>query len=447
MNTQWSSKRLHFIGIGGCGMSGLALVLAQLGATVSGSDQKESIFTRSLQGVGIDVTIGHVTTSVPPSSIVIYSSAIRSDNVERVTAERMGLELLHRSELLARLTSQLRTVAICGAHGKTTTSTLLAHVLTACGLDPSYVVGGLPKPPMPHGHAGRSEFLIIEADESDRSLLRYQVDTLIVTNVDLDHVRDGGYQTTADVAQVISKLAQKSNVTLTPNHTAGYFDPRTTVAVEVGESEDGFTFIVDGYTYRSPFPGVHQIENASLVVKAAKMLGCREGDIRQAFLSFSGIARRFDTVGELPSGSLIIDDYAHHPSEVEAVIRAARKMVRGRVLAVFQPHLFSRTVHFASEFAEALALADIAYVEDIYPSRETPSDWSSVSRSLILDHAIARNLPNVRAAPDRQHLMHLLHRDGGPQDVVLVLGAGDIGEFARALAISSKEFRRDGPDA
>ncbi len=429
MATNWKGARLHFIGIGGCGMSALALVFHELGATVSGSDQKDSMFTASVRNAGILVTIGHAAEAVPSEGVVVYSSAVPALNPELVEAKRAGREILHRSELMARLTAERRTIAVSGAHGKTTTSTLLAHVLTVCGLDPSYIVGGLPKPPMAHGHAGASDILVIEADESDRSLVRYAVDTLIVTNIDLDHVKDGGYQTKADVAEVINTLARTCKAVITPSHTKEYLEASNVRFVDAVPLEDSRSFTLDGETYRSPFPGAHQIENSGLVVAVAKLFGGRDEDIRRGLETFSGIARRFDRIGTLPSGTPVIDDYAHHPAEVEAVIKAARSMVTGRVVAVFQPHLFSRTKQFAEAFAQALMLADEAYVEAVYPAREAQADWPDVTSALIVDAGGGR----VKLAPDRAELTEALASSLGPEDLVLIVGAGDIGRFAQEL--------------
>jgi len=439
MMNLWKGERFHFIGIGGCGMSGLALVMKQLGAIVTGSDQKESIFSCSLREAGVNVTIGHSAASVPKTSMIVYSSAVRPDNPERAFARSEGLKEIHRSELLAELTTSMRTLAVCGAHGKTTTAALTAHVLTQCGIDPSYVIGGLPRPPMPHGYAGDSDLLIIEADESDRSLLRYHAEMVIVTNIDLDHIRDGGYQSKSDVAEVIGKLVSKARIAFTPAHTKEYFSLNNLLIVQpTTDSGELSSFSLDGHQYRSHAPGVHQIENAALVVRAAISLGCTPDRIADALRSFPGLARRFESVGKLPSGAVVIDDYAHHPAEIAAVIKATRGSGCGRVIVVFQPHLFSRTVHFAREFADALSLADITYVENIYPSRESNSDWPGASRELILKESSSAQRGSLLPAPNREELIKLLVDGTQPGDTVLVLGAGDIADLARALAAQSE---------
>jgi UDP-N-acetylmuramate--alanine ligase len=436
MSQEWDARHFHFIGIGGCGMSGLALVIKQLGAVVTGSDQKESIFTRSLRESGIDVAIGHTALGIPSQGSIVYSSAVPADNVERYAAKLAGLPELHRSEVLAELTRSMRTIAICGAHGKTMTAALMAHVLTECGLDPSFIVGGLPKRPMNHGHAGQSEWLVIEADESDRSLLRYRVDLLVVTNIDLDHVRDGGYQNKADVARVIEALANTARVVVAAKHTTKYFHSVPFVEVNVQPSANENSFFLGSNEYQTQLPGSHQADNAALVATTASFLGCKYEDVRRAILSFPGVSRRYDLVGRMSSGATIIDDYAHHPTEIEAVIRATRgKHCNGRIIVVFQPHLFSRTAHFAREFAEVLGLADLALVEDIYASRENPSDWPGVTRSLILEHpgVSLEARGRLRAAPRRDQLARLLADSSMGGDFVLVLGAGDIAELPKQL--------------
>jgi UDP-N-acetylmuramate--alanine ligase len=433
MTSPWTEKRLHFVGIGGCGMSGLALAVSALGAKVTGSDQKESIFSRSLREAGIKVTIGHSASSVPTDCIVVYSSAIRPGNVEIAAAILAGIQQIHRSELLAELTASRQTVAVCGAHGKTTTTALLAYVLDECGLDPSYVVGGLPKPPMRHAYAGKSNLLVIEADESDRSLLRYKADIVVITNIDLDHIRDGGYKCRADVAEVIGGFAAQCRIAVAPSHIRRDINLENLITVEACASEDSTSFCLDGRQYRAHAPGLHQVENDSLVVRTALELGCDADRIDIALRTFPGLSRRFDMIGELGSGAIVIDDYAHHPAEIAVVIKAARLLRNGRVFVVFQPTLFSRTSHFAQAFAEALTLADSAYVEDIYAKRELPCDWPGVSRSLIIDQSSSLRHKTVRAAPERDVLVRLLDDNSRPSDCILLLGGGDIGELAQRL--------------
>lgn len=430
----WSGRRIHFVGIGGCGMSGLALVAAQLGAAVSGSDAKRSIFFDSLTGTGlIDLHIGQSADHLPAAGEVVYSSAIRPDNVERVTAHQRGLTELHRSALLAQLTRMNRTIAVAGAHGKTTTAALLAYVLDRAGLEPTYIVGGLLRQPALHARAGTGGLLVIEADESDRSLLEYDVNVALITNVDLDHVGDAaGYESKDDVADVLARFAKGADFTVGSRSAADDLGERLPeLKVAAPERTDKpASFVLDDETYDLSLPGWHNAENAALVVRVARELGCSADAIRAALATFPGLARRFELRGHTTTGARVFDDYAHHPTEVAAVLQAARSVTTGRVIAVFQPHLFSRTQQFTTEFAQALTLADVAYLEPVYPAREDPSAWTHVSSLNI-----AGALPDAvfHYATDRTGLANDLVAEAQADDVIVLVGAGDVTLLAEQL--------------
>ncbi|WP_063793977.1 UDP-N-acetylmuramate--L-alanine ligase [Streptomyces graminilatus] len=434
----FADRRLHFVGIGGCGMSGLALVARELGAQVSGSDAKNTIYTQSLERNGVTgVVIGHSAESVPDAPAeVVFSSAVKPENIERVEAARKGLGELHRSGLLTQITRLHETVAVGGAHGKSSTAALLAHVLSWCGKDPSYVVGALLRPPGVHAAAGAGGTLVIEADESDKSLLSYHVHTAVVTNADLDHVGDGGgYRDIADVATVLGEFAAKAQVAVVSAQAAEHLRPHvpgmTVVDPELIDGEP-MRFRLDGEVYEVNQPGVHQMHNAALVVHVARTRGCSAADTRTALLSFPGLARRFELRGKTASGARVYDDYAHHPVEVAAALAAARQVAGGgRVLAVFQPHLFSRTQQFQAEFLDALAAADQAWVEPVYPAREDPAQWTHVAESLAAD-ADARR-PVLAMSPGREELAEQLRHKAGDGDVVMLIGAGDVNTLAEAL--------------
>lgn len=433
----WTGRRLHFVGVGGCGMSGLALVASQLGAEVSGSDAKVSIFTESLSETGLhNIQIGQSETNVPAAGEVVYSSAIRSDNVERVTARARGLRELHRSALLAELTRASRTIAVAGAHGKTTTSALLAYVLDRTGLRPTYIVGGLLRKPAVHARAGSGDLLVIEADESDRSLLEYEVSVALVTNVDLDHVGDAaGYKSRADVAEILARFAKGAQCVIGSQQAAGELGqsvPGLQVAAPEKVPGHPMSFVLDGETYDLSMPGWHNAENAALVVRAATLLGCTPQAIREALRTFPGLARRFELRGRMPSGALVYDDYAHHPAEVAAVLEAARSVAKGRVVAVFQPHLFSRTQQFTREFAEALSHADVVYLEPIYPAREDPAAWGHVSAEDIAA-AAREGGADFRYRSVRQALASQIKAEAEADDLVILVGAGDVTTLAEQL--------------
>ncbi|MCX4581287.1 Mur ligase domain-containing protein [Streptomyces sp. NBC_01571] len=433
-----AGRRLHFIGIGGCGMSGLALVARELGAHVTGSDAKKTIYTESLvrNGVG-GVVVGHDPANVPDAPAeVVFSGAVRSDNVERVEARRRGLRELHRSVLLTEFTALHETIAVGGAHGKSSTAALLAHVLTTCGQDPSYVVGALLRPPGVHAAAGTGGTLVIEADESDRSLLSYRVNTAVVTNVDLDHVGDtGAYQDITDVAKVLGEFATSAKTAIVSAQAAEHLGPfvtgMTLVRPELVDGEP-MRFRLHGEDYEVNQPGEHQLHNAALVVEVALTRGCVPEEIRAALLTFPGLARRFELRGRTAGGARVYDDYAHHPAEVAAALAAARQVAgEGRVLAVFQPHLFSRTEQFQAQFLDALAAADLAWVEPVYPAREIPEEWTHVAEQLVAD--VAGRAPQTRMSPGRADLVRLLLDEAADADVVMLIGAGDVNASAEAL--------------
>ncbi len=416
-------------------MSGLAIVARGLGAEVTGSDVKATIYTESLLRSGITAAVGHHAGNVPAGADqVVYSSAVPAANCERQEARRRGVSELHRSDLLAEITRLRDTVAVAGAHGKSTTSALLAHVLRGCGLDPSYVVGALLRPPGAHAVAGSGGALVIEADESDRSLLRYHVKTAVVTNVDLDHVGDGGgYRSVADVAAVLGEFSSRAGAVVASAQAAPYLRPYVE-HLEVVEPEPvdhaPTWFRLDGQDYEVTQPGEHQLRNAALAVRVARRMGCGAEEIRAALRSFPGLVRRFEPRGRTAAGARVFDDYAHHPTEVAAVLRAARQIApSGRILAVFQPHLFSRTQAFAAEFAEALTGADAAWVEPVYPAREDPARWTHVSSQQVVDAAPS----TVRLAADRAELAARLRAEAGADDVIVLIGAGDVGALADQL--------------
>lgn len=433
-----AGRRLHFIGIGGCGMSGLALVARELSAHITGSDAKQTIYTESLARHGVSgVVVGHDIVNVPEAPAeVVFSSAVRPENIERAEARRRGLGEVHRSGLLTEFTALHETVAVGGAHGKSSTAALLAHVLTSCGKDPSYVVGALLRPPGVHAAAGAGGTLVIEADESDKSLLNYQVHTAVVTNVDLDHVGDSGaYHDISDVAKVLGEFATRAKTTIVSaqaaEHLAPFVSEMTVVRPGLIDCEP-MRFCLRGENYEVNQPGEHQLHNAALVVEVALTRGCTPDDIRAALLSFPGLARRFELRGRTAAGARVYDDYAHHPVEVDAALAAAHQVARGgRVLAVFQPHLFSRTQQFQGGFLDVLASADRAWVEPVYPARENPEVWTHVAEQLAVD--VADRAPQMQMSPGRADLARLLRDEATDADVIMLIGAGDVNTLAEDL--------------
>jgi len=422
---------VHFIGVGGCGMSGLAIAASELGACVSGSDIRDGVFTASLRSRGLEVSIGHSEKNIPNNGIVVYSSAISRSNPERAAAEQsVSIKLMHRSGFLELLSRGRLTVAVAGSHGKTTTSTMLAHVLMCCGLDASYVVGGLPNPPMKHSHVGQSNIFIFEADESDRSLLNYRPDTLIVTNVDLDHAGDGNFRTVEDTAEVFREISARSQSTLASAAAGQYLsDLKGLTACDYSKMQDGY-YLSDGIRFRPSPPGDHQAQNIALVIGCSLKLGCKREDVAAAIHSFPGLHRRFNKLGTLESGAVLIDDYAHHPTEIRATLKAMENSGR-RIVAVFQPHRFTRTRDLKDQFGKCFDIADHLVVTDIYSADEKPIE--GVSGRDICESAKNYGHKDAHFISKGDIIKHLIDIVK-PGDAVFLLGAGDIGELPFKIA-------------
>ncbi|MGK2939842.1 MAG: UDP-N-acetylmuramate--L-alanine ligase [Solirubrobacteraceae bacterium] len=420
----WPARRLHFVGLGGAGMSGLGIVARALGATVTGSDRAESPYLVRVREAGIEPVIGHDAANVPAGDDVelVVSTAIAADNPERAEGRRRGLTELHRGQLLGQVSAEKRTIAVAGAHGKTTTTSMIAHALLAAGMDPSYLIGGALRTTGTNAAWGTGEWLVVEADESDRSFLNLHPEVAIVTNLELDHHTT--YSSMVDLELTFRTfLGQAQTAVLPPSLrglTAGpvvEFTPDERIALTV--------------------PGEHNARNAAAALEACRLAGADEAAVIAALATFQGAGRRFERVGMTGSGALIVDDYAHHPTEIAATIAAARTLSPRRVVAVFQPHLYSRTQLLGREFGAALAAADVVVLLDVYPARERAEDFPGVTGRLIAqaaaDAAHGRPvlwLPGFDAA---EAALRDLLRDG---DLCLVMGAGDVDALGRRLADS-----------
>ena len=430
----WAGRRLHLVGVGGAGMSGYALVARALGAEVSGSDRAESPYLVPLRAEGIDVRIGHDAANVPDGAEVVRSTAIPPDNPERVAARERGLPDRSRAELLAELTALRRTIAIAGAHGKTTTTSMVAHALRACGMDPGYLIGGELRSTGRNAEWGTGEWLVVEADESDRSFLSLRVDIGVVTNVELDHHTTYGsrleledafraFLAHAPVAVVWAGLALRA-----AGETVLYDVPH--LVLEPG----GSRFIWRSHEVRLAVPGAHNALDAAAALEACRLAGAEEAAAVAALADFSGAGRRFERLGVTRSGAEVYDDYAHHPTEVAATITAARTLDPARVVAAFQPHLYSRTAQLHRRFGEALAEADVIAVLDIYRARERPEDYPGVTGRLVAeaaaDHGDGRPVFWLPCLEDAARVLAGELRAG---DLCLTLGAGNVDELGRRL--------------
>ncbi len=455
----WSGRRLHFLGIGGAGMSGLALVAAKLGAEVSGCDRAESPYMRELREAGIEPQIGHDAGHAVPGVELVASSAIADHEPELVAARERGVPAHRRAALLAEIAGLRRVIAIAGAHGKTTTTAMTAAALEGCGLDPSYLVGAELRLAdgmrVSNARWGGGEWIVVEADESDRSFLALSPEVAVVTSVELDH--HATYASELELAEAFQQFLERLPETGTAAvwEHAGLSAPggRTTITYGLGDGASvqaraveragagmRFELLRDGApvtTVSLPVPGQHNVLNALGALAAAEAAGCPLDRAAAALASFRPAARRFEPVGEA-NGALIFDDYAHHPTEVEATMRAARALEPKRLVAAFQPHLYSRTLHLHREFGRALALADVVVVLDVYGAREQPTgELEGVTGKLVADaaadHAGGRQ---VWWLPTIEDARAMLARHLEPGDLLVTLGAGDVDRLARGLAES-----------
>ncbi|MCL1900227.1 MAG: UDP-N-acetylmuramate--L-alanine ligase [Promicromonosporaceae bacterium] len=447
--------RVHLIGIGGAGMSVVARLLAERGVPVQGSDATDSATLQALRADGIEVWVGHDAAHLGSVDTVVISTAVRETNPELAAARARGLKVLHRSEALAALMEGQRAVAVAGAHGKTTTSALIAVTLSAAGLDPSYAIGGTIRTATgarPGGHVGATDVLIAEADESDGSFLNYAPVIAVVTNIEPDHLDHYGTQEAFEQAFVdfshrlrpggllIACADDPGSAHLAATHRAGggrtvtygqaaAADVRlTAVSNDAGGARARLTgpgFAVD---LALPTPGTHQLLNAAAAILTAIELGVPAEVAAAGAGTFLGTGRRFEHRGTV-AGVVVVDDYAHHPTEVAALLAAARPLAgTGRMLALFQPHLYSRTAAFAPEFAAALAAADQVVVTGVYRAREDHRD--DIGAHTVTD---LMDSQRAQAVEDRLDAAHAVSAAARPGDLVLTIGAGDVTELADVI--------------
>lgn len=484
--------RTHFIGIGGAGMSVLAEMLHALGVEVTGSDRESSAKTKRLEDLGIEVAIGQRAENVDGARTVVWSSAIKPDNPEIVAAVEAGARLFHRSDVLELLMKTRRAVTVAGAHGKTTTSAMTATILSVAGTgdlaDPSYAIGGSVRTDagtIDGGHAGSGVALVAEADESDGSFLKYHPEVAVITNVEPDHldhygtgeayreafvryshhatghvVACGDDEGALSVVKALSADAAARAVVYTtgPAERLGDLNGATVVRI-YGEAEEaeasadtdagapgmGDERPVERFSILLPagfaghaaaeeipvelrVPGIHNARNATAAIVAAALLGVPVREAARAAGTFVGAARRFDVRGHI-DGITIVDDYAHHPTEIAALLDAARRRYPASTLRVlFQPHLFSRTKFFADEFAQALAKADDVIVTGVFPARERQEDFPGVGPATLVDAAAGcgRGVGWIQAVPDLERAAQMLAMRAQSGDVLLTVGAGDV---------------------
>src|SRR3954465_11572347 len=415
-------------------MSGLALVAKELGADVTGSDRAESSYSTRLRAAGIEPVIGHDATNVPDGADVVRSTAIPDSNPELERTRERGLRVLHRGDLLAEVAGLKRSIAVAGAHGKTTTTGMLAHVLRATGRDPAFVIGGELREAGTNAAWGDGDWIVVEADESDRSFLKLAPDVAGVTNIGLDpHTT---YASKPNLIAAFEEFAAKANEVIAWEQAPIEAKARRFALApsDVELVPTGSRFRVGDVAVQLGVPGEHNVLNALAALAAAEVAGVPLAEAAAAIGGFRGPGRRVGARGRTASGALVFDDYAHHPTEVRATLEAARTLDADRVIAVFQPHLYSRTQHLAREFGRALAIADEVYVVDIYPAREQAEDFPGVTGYMVA--AAAANAADGRRVhwiPSMDEAATLLAKNLREGDVLLPLGAGNVDSLAARL--------------
>ena len=452
INAPFSGRALHFIGIGGAGMSGLALVARQLGAAVTGSDQTESSYCVPLRSAGIAPVIGHDAANLPEGAEVVVSTAIPDDNPELTAAREAGATVLHRGELLGELSRMKRTIAVGGTHGKTTSASMAALALLEAGREPAFLIGGELRAAGTNAAWGAGEWAVIEADESDRSFLKLGRDVAVVTNIELDH--HATYANLGELREAFEEFAAPAGVrVLGPGVELPGLGEAVAFGLEEGSAEQGGAppsgglvaervaltaggsrFVVQGVEIELQVPGEHNVLNALAALAALQATGVPLDEAAPGLAKFTGAGRRFEAHGRTASGALVYDDYAHHPTEVQATLAAARTLEPRRLVACFQPHLYSRTRMLAREFGRALALADLIVVLDVYRARERPEDFPGVSGFLVAqaaaDAAGGRPVWWLPRIDDAEGQLRVELTQG---DLLLTLGAGNVDELARRL--------------
>ena len=447
---------VHFIAIGGSGMNGIASMMLSHGIRVSGSDRQDSKYLRALEAQGARVYVGHRAEQLGDATTVVVSSAIREDNPELMEARRRGLRVLHRSAALGSLMLGRRGVAVAGTHGKTTTTAMIAHVLTGSGLDPSFVIGGALTGTATGGHLGGGDVMIVEADESDGSFLQYPCEVAVVTNIDPDHLSNWGsaenyadgflrFATADSVRLLVTSADDPGAVALTrrvrQRIAAGSPGPEILTFGRSDEADvqitgtrlagTGSTSELHRGGHAGPVelavPGQYNVLNAAATYAVASWLGVDDADIRRQLVRYQGTYRRFQLIGA-PNNIRVYDDYAHHPTEVLNTLIAARTGVgTGRVVVCFQPHLYTRTRDFWRELAHALEQADEAIVMDVCGDREDPIPGID---GAMVANAVTRGTAHVTYQPVWDEAAPTVARIARPGDLVITVGCGDVTKVA-----------------
>ncbi|AFO90681.1 UDP-N-acetylmuramate--L-alanine ligase [Phaeobacter inhibens] len=446
---------IHFVGIGGIGMSGIAEVLLNLGYVVQGSDLKASKITNRLEELGARIFVGQAAENLEDAAVVVISSAIKPGNPELDEARLRGLPVVRRAEMLAELMRLKSNIAIAGTHGKTTTTTMMAELMVAGHFDPTIVNGGIIHAYGSNARMGQGEWMVVEADESDGTFNRLPATIAVVTNIDPEHMehwgdfdtlRDGFYDFVSnipfygvavcctdhpEVQALVGRITDRRVVTYGFNAQADVRAVNLTYKAGVAhfdihlQAEDR---VIEGCTL--PMPGDHNVSNALSAVAVARHLGMKSSEIREALAAFGGVNRRFTKVGEV-DGVTIIDDYGHHPVEITAVLKAARQACDGRVIAVHQPHRYSRLSSLFEDFCACFNEADVVAIAEVFAAGEDPIEGAG--RDDLVAGLIRHGHRHARALLDESDLERLVREQARPGDMVVCLGAGTISAWANGL--------------
>lgn len=452
-------RHLHFVGIGGAGMNGLAEIMVNLGFKVSGSDLIESAVTKRLKELGVDIFQNHNAENVGNADVLIYSAAVSEENPEIVEARKKQIPVIKRSVMLAELMRLKYSICIAGTHGKTTTTSMVGQVLTAGGLDPTVIVGGKVKSLESHVRVGEGDYLVAEADEFDRSFLTLSPSLAVITTLEMEHLDSYDKLDTLKGAflEFVSKVPfygsvvactddpavndilqglERRIITFGLNENADY----RPVQIEFHQFES--TFLVEHHGkslghFSIDFPGMHNVKNAVAAIIVGIELEVPLEEIRSALKKFSGVFRRFELKDEIDD-VMLIDDFAHHPTEIKASLKAARTGWKNRrIIAVFQPHLYSRTRDFCEEFSESFQDADAVVITSIYPAREEPIP--GITGKLIADRATEKGHPDVRFISEKNDVIDHVADTAKPGDIIITLGAGDVWDISERIILKLKK--------
>jgi UDP-N-acetylmuramate--alanine ligase len=451
--TDLAKLKIHFIGVGGAGMSGIARIMLAKGFSISGSDKSESAMLTSLKALGAEIFIGHASQNLGNAQMVIISSAINESNEELLAAKAKGLPIIARATALAWLMSESTSVAIAGTHGKTTTTAMLTVALQSAGLDPSFAIGGTINTAGTNAHSGTGTIFVAEADESDGSFLAYKPTGAIITNIELDHVdhfpneaavfavfeqfvssiKQGGFLVACGDDAGVNTLLKRIKRSDLHIHLYGKGSSNDFRIDKIHLAPKGSSSVVSSTGRKVgelnlAVAGEHNLLNGLAAFAAASALGAVETKVLDGLASFTGTKRRFELKGEV-GGVKVIDDYGHHPTELTVTLTTAKNLAQaGRVIVIFQPHRYSRTAAFAKQFSAALALADFSYLLEVYAASEKP--LPGVSSLLI---AKAMNPQQVKFEPSMIEVVNEVVAMAKSGDVILTLGAGDVSSLGEPI--------------